>query len=54
MLSCKACVALGLFPDVPWASSLMAVDQCASLFVRLLVDAPAGEFSGRPSEVDTS
>ena len=50
----KACVALGLFPDVPWASSLMAVDQCASLFVRLLVDAPAGEFSGRPSEVNTS
>jgi len=50
----KACVALGLFPDVPWASSLMAVDQCASLFVRLLVDAPAGEFSGRPSEVKGS
>ena len=50
----KACVALGLFPDVPWASSLMAVDQCASLFVRLLQDGPADEFTGVASEVKGS
>ena len=51
VITLRACMRLGLFPEADWAVSVMSIDQCAAKISRLALDSPAEAFTAIPEEV---